>query len=141
MFKSVNMVALILALIIPGAVFGPFSLENKAAIGEVKKQDKDWNYIEAKTKLGNEEEEESQVQTPNLTEEQVKQLEDLSLKILDLRKQLIDKYVEFGVMDKERAEKAKQFFDRRFQKMKESQFMPRRENFHKKGHEKDMKEE
>lgn len=43
-----------------------------------------------------------------LTESQKKELEDLYSKMSELKKQIIDKYVEFGAIDQERADRMKQ---------------------------------
>jgi len=43
-----------------------------------------------------------------LTEAQKKQLADLYSKIAELKKQIVDKYLEFGIIDKDRAQLIKQ---------------------------------
>ena len=101
----------------------------------------EWKYVEVETQLGPNEEEDLASKTPPLSEEQVKELESISLEILNLRKQLIDKYVEFGVIEKERAEKMKEHFDLRFQKMKDAGFLPDWDKFHKKDHNHDDKQD
>lgn len=60
----------------------------------------------------------------NLTESQKKEIHALQEKILDLRKQMIDKYQSFGVLSKERAEEIKQKMDEKFKIMKEKGFTP-----------------
>ncbi|MGI6705591.1 MAG: YckD family protein [Clostridia bacterium] len=70
----------------------------------------------------------SKEQTPdwaNLTESQKKEIYDLQGKILELRKQMIDKYQSFGILTKERAEEIKQKMDEKFKIMKEKGFIPR----------------
>lgn len=69
------------------------------------------------------------------TEDQKKVLADLYKEIFELRKTVVDKYVEFGAMSKETAEKAKSWMDEHYQRMEERGFQPM-EHRHHHGHEK-----
>ena len=75
---------------------------------------------------------EKQVQ---FTEEQKKVLADLYKEIFELRKTVVDKYVEFGAMSKETADKVKAWMDGHYQKMEERGFQPM-EHRHHHGHKK-----
>ena len=132
MAKNVKIGTLLLGLIFPFLYgFSNFPM-NPVGKGTVENfhMDADWKYVEKKAELGNNEEVPQKESLPQLTDEQVKQLEDLALEMLDLRKQMVDKYVEFGIMTEERAQKMKEHFDRNFQKMREAKFMPHWENYY-----------
>lgn|GEM_PF-930670 len=59
-----------------------------------------------------------------LTDSQKKALADLYSKIADLKKQIVDKYVEFKVIDKDRAELIKQKIDQIEKKRAEQGYLP-----------------
>ncbi|OUM89538.1 MAG: hypothetical protein C6P37_11505 [Caldibacillus debilis] len=59
-----------------------------------------------------------------LTEEQQKELENLHTEILDLRKELMEKYVEYGIFSKEQAEDYLSHMESRFERLKQNGFIP-----------------
>ncbi|MES9644869.1 YckD family protein [Bacillus velezensis] len=61
--------------------------------------------------------------TMSLTEQQKKEIESLEKEVLEKRKHVISKYVEYGVLPKEKAEHIKQHMDRRFNMMKQNGFV------------------
>ncbi|WKW09217.1 YckD family protein [Bacillus velezensis] len=63
--------------------------------------------------------------TMSLTEQQKKEIESLEKEVLEKRKHVISKYVEYGVLPKEKAEHIKQHMDRRFNMMKQNSFVPK----------------
>ncbi|WP_280145708.1 YckD family protein [Bacillus amyloliquefaciens] len=63
--------------------------------------------------------------TMSLTEQQKKEIESLEKEILEKRKHVISKYVEYGVLPKEKAEHIKQHMDRHFNMMKQNGFIPK----------------
>ncbi|PAD62921.1 hypothetical protein CHH79_14740 [Bacillus siamensis] len=63
--------------------------------------------------------------TMSLTVQQKKEIESLEKEILKKRKHVISKYVEYGVLPKEKAEHIKQHMDRRFNMMKQNGFIPK----------------
>ncbi|MED3437647.1 YckD family protein [Bacillus velezensis] len=63
--------------------------------------------------------------TMSLTEQQKKEIESLEKEVLEKRKHVISKYVEYGVLPKEKAEHMKQHMDRRFNMMKQNGFVPK----------------
>lgn len=63
--------------------------------------------------------------TMSLTEQQKKEIESLEKEVLEKRKHVISKYVEYGVLPKEKAEHIKQRMDRRFNMMKQNGFVPK----------------
>ncbi|MCR4365741.1 MULTISPECIES: YckD family protein [Bacillus amyloliquefaciens group] len=63
--------------------------------------------------------------TMSLTEQQKKEIESLEKEVLEKRKHVISKYVEYGVLPKEKAEHIKQQMDRRFNMMKQNGFVPK----------------
>ncbi|WAA09306.1 YckD family protein [Fervidibacillus albus] len=88
-----------------------------------------WEFIEQIGRLGKNETvvnvEDDKNLEKSLTEEQIKELETLKSDILMKRKQVVDKYVEFGLISEEKAESIKAHLDKQFQKMKESGFLPK----------------
>ncbi|XBW81973.1 YckD family protein [Bacillus velezensis] len=63
--------------------------------------------------------------TMSLTEQQKKEIESLEKEVLEKRKHVISKYVEYGILPKEKAEHIKQHMDRRFNMMKQNGFVPK----------------
>ncbi|MEC3770502.1 YckD family protein [Bacillus velezensis] len=63
--------------------------------------------------------------TMSLTEQQKKEIESLEKEVLEKRKHVISKYVEYGVLPKEKAEHIKQHMDRHFNMMKQNGFVPK----------------
>ncbi|MBY8913480.1 YckD family protein [Bacillus sp. YC2] len=63
--------------------------------------------------------------TMSLTEQQKKEIEVLEKEILEKRKHVISKYVEYGVLPKEKAEHIKQHMDRHFNMKKQNGFIPK----------------
>lgn len=86
-----------------------------------------WTRHEVKYKIGDSERliAEGQEKEIELTKEQVEELEKLTAELFEKRKEIIDKYVEFEILSKEKAEKIKDHLDHHFQKMKEANFIPK----------------
>ncbi len=59
-----------------------------------------------------------------MTKEQLEEIEKLASESHKIRKQMIDKYVEYGVISKERGDKIKESMDKHFERMKEHNFTP-----------------
>lgn len=98
----------------------------------------EWKFVEAKQEMGENEEISKKGSIEDrenikLTDEQVKELEKITFDLIAKRKELIDKYVEYGVLSKENADKIKQHLDDHFTKMKEAQFLPRWDKHKKQG--------
>ncbi|WP_042349351.1 DUF2680 domain-containing protein [Bacillus massiliigorillae] len=69
-----------------------------------------------------------------LTSEQQAEVKAIHQNILEQKKKLIGKYVEFGQMTKEDGDKLISRFDQKFKKMEEMGFqMPKHHHFHKSG--------
>jgi len=60
----------------------------------------------------------------HLTQKQQKELSSLHKKMLKNKKEIISKYVEYGVMSKEKGEKIKGHMEHRFQMMERNGFVP-----------------
>jgi hypothetical protein len=60
-----------------------------------------------------------------LTEEQKQELAELHTDVLEKKKAVVAKYVEFGVFNAEKAEKINAMFDRHYQKLEENDFIPK----------------
>ncbi|GAA0321789.1 hypothetical protein GCM10008967_10370 [Bacillus carboniphilus] len=76
-----------------------------------------------------------------LTEKQQGELAALYQEINKLKKQVLDKYVEFGSMTKEQADKVKSWIDQHYKRMEENGFKPmERHHFHR-DHDKDDKDD
>jgi len=63
--------------------------------------------------------------TIKLTKEQQKELADLHKEVLEKRKQIVSKYVEYGVMTKERSEALISQFEEHYKALEKNQFYPR----------------
>ncbi|MEH7222666.1 DUF2680 domain-containing protein [Bacillus sp. JJ1566] len=59
-----------------------------------------------------------------LTDKQKQELDELYLELLETKKEIINKYVEFGVLPKEKADKKLNFLDEHYQKTKEHGYIP-----------------
>jgi len=71
---------------------------------------------------------EKQQQPPanvTLTDQQKKEIEQLEADILKKRKDVISKYVQYGVLPKERGEHIKNHMDKHFEMMKQNGFVPK----------------
>lgn len=70
----------------------------------------------------------------NLTEEQKQELASMQKDIMEKKKQLINKYVEYGIIDQERGKEIKSHIERRYENNKKNGFMPKwdhhKEKFH-----------
>ncbi|MGF7535950.1 YckD family protein [Bacillus mexicanus] len=60
-----------------------------------------------------------------LTDQQKKEIEQLEAEILKKRKNVISKYVQYGVLPKERGERIKDHMDQHFDMMKQNGFVPK----------------
>ncbi|WP_078554014.1 YckD family protein [Bacillus alkalicellulosilyticus] len=60
-----------------------------------------------------------------LTEEQKGELGELYQEIFTMKKEVIDKYVEFGVFSEEKGEKIKSHMDLHFEKLEGNHFLPK----------------
>lgn len=67
----------------------------------------------------------------HLTETQKKELSGLHKKMLKDKKEIISKYVEYGVMSKQKGEKVKEHMERHFQKMERNGYTPNPHKFKK----------
>lgn len=67
----------------------------------------------------------SPTQQVKLTENQIQELDQIISDLIEKRKELIDKYVEFGVVPKEKAEEIKSHMDAHYERMKEENFVPK----------------
>lgn len=65
-----------------------------------------------------------QMQEVELTEEQKGELAVLHKNILEHKKELVDKYVEFGMLPEDKRQKIKDHLDERYQKLVENDFKP-----------------
>ncbi|MDC3416319.1 DUF2680 domain-containing protein [Aquibacillus salsiterrae] len=68
-----------------------------------------------------------------LTEEQIKELRDLHSKMLEQKKTIIEKYVEYGVIPEDKATKIIEHMEEKYKQLEESKFVP---NWEKKHHNK-----
>ncbi|MFS0824314.1 DUF2680 domain-containing protein [Bacillus sp. 1P02SD] len=59
-----------------------------------------------------------------LTDQQKQELDKLYLELLETKKSIIDKYVEYGVLPKEKADKKLKWLDEHYQKIKEHGYIP-----------------
>ncbi|MFZ4450354.1 DUF2680 domain-containing protein [Salibacterium aidingense] len=60
-----------------------------------------------------------------LTEPQKKELAEIHSSILEQKKTLIDKYVEFGVIPKEKRETIKKHLDKGYAQLEDNEFIPK----------------
>ncbi|MFB4164933.1 YckD family protein [Alteribacillus sp. JSM 102045] len=73
----------------------------------------------------------AELKNVDLTEEQKEQLSTLHKNIIEQKKELVDKYVEFGMIPENKREKIKQHLDDRYNRLVENNFQPLRERrFH-----------
>ncbi|WP_227935638.1 DUF2680 domain-containing protein [Alkalihalobacillus deserti] len=75
------------------------------------------NYIQA--------EEVNEKVTTELTEEQKGEMAKLHMEVLEKKKEVVAKYVEFGIFSPEKAEKINAMFDKHYQKLEENKFIPK----------------
>ncbi len=54
----------------------------------------------------------------------------LQMKVFDQKKEIIDKYVEYGVFTEEKTQKIKSHMDECFHKLEENRFIPNWDNMH-----------
>ncbi|WP_231006571.1 MULTISPECIES: YckD family protein [Bacillus] len=70
-----------------------------------------------------------------LTDKQKNELASLQKDIMEKKKQLINKYVEYGILDQERGKEIKSHIEKRYEKERENGFLPKlkhqKEKFHK----------
>ncbi|WP_110114021.1 YckD family protein [Bacillus sp. CGMCC 1.16541] len=64
-----------------------------------------------------------------LTEEQKQELSILHKELLEKRKEVIGKYVEYGVMPKEKGDKMMSHLEKRYDKLEENEFIPKWEHY------------
>ncbi|WP_449539320.1 DUF2680 domain-containing protein [Ferdinandcohnia sp. Marseille-Q9671] len=74
-----------------------------------------------------------------LTEQQKQELDVLYKELLETKKTLLNKYVEYGVLSKEKADKKLAWLEEHYQKVKEHGYVPM--HHHKKHDDKDEKED
>ncbi|MCI4128448.1 YckD family protein [Bacillus haynesii] len=60
-----------------------------------------------------------------LTDKQKNELASLQKDIMEKKKQLINKYVEYGILDQERGKEIKSHIEKRYEKQKENGFLPK----------------
>jgi len=63
-------------------------------------------------------------QTVQLTEQQKKELAALHKQMIEQHKTIISKYVEFGVIPKEKGEKISSHLDKKYEKLEKNGFVP-----------------
>jgi|GEM_PF-6153447 Protein of unknown function (DUF2680). len=83
------------------------------------------NHLPEESQLGNTERIGVSEEEAQLSDRQVSELEKLHKEMVRLRKQIIDKYVELGLLSEQDAEKIKKRIDIRYEKMKEDRFLPK----------------
>lgn len=71
--------------------------------------------------------------TVQLTETQKKELAALHKEILGKKKELISKYVEYGVMSKEKGEKITSRLEKRYERLEQNGFIPQWDKSKRKG--------
>ncbi|WP_157256144.1 DUF2680 domain-containing protein [Bacillus timonensis] len=59
-----------------------------------------------------------------LTDKQKQELDKLYLDLLKTKKEILNKYVEFGVLSKEKADKKRNWLDEHYEKVKEHGYIP-----------------
>ncbi|WP_099362450.1 YckD family protein [Fredinandcohnia onubensis] len=59
-----------------------------------------------------------------LTDQQKQELDKLYLDLLETKKEIINKYVDYGVLTKEKADKKLNWLDEHYQKIKEHGYIP-----------------
>jgi len=106
-----------------------FSYEKDTDIKGESIEVNEWLHLQNEQNLG-ENEEVNKVQNGEgkeikLTDDQVAELEKLVTELFEKRKELISKYVEFGVLDQEKADAIFEHMDRHLEKLKESQYIPK----------------
>ncbi|MBD8067777.1 YckD family protein [Bacillus sp. PS06] len=69
-----------------------------------------------------------------LSEEQKSELDALYQDLFEKRKEIIDKYVEYGVLSKEKADKKREHLDKFYKKLKENNYIPKWEHHKHKHH-------
>lgn len=77
--------------------------------------------IQASAEMGNKDVEKPKIE---LTYKQKQELDKLYLDLLETKKEIINKYVEFGVLPKEKADKKLNWLDEHYQKIKEHGYIP-----------------
>jgi len=60
-----------------------------------------------------------------LTEEQKSEMAKLHMEVLEKKREVVAKYVEFGVFSPEKADKINAMFDKHYQKLEENNFIPK----------------
>lgn len=59
-----------------------------------------------------------------LTEQQKHEMEMLQKEVLELKKEVVDKYVEYGILSELQGKKMRNYFDRRYKKLEQNGFIP-----------------
>ncbi|WP_188207260.1 YckD family protein [Alkalibacillus aidingensis] len=67
-----------------------------------------------------------------LTEEQKNEMAELQRNVIDQHKEIVDKYVEFGVIDEEKGEKIKTHLEENYKMLEENDFVPNWDHRHQK---------
>lgn len=62
--------------------------------------------------------------TVELTDAQKKEIDTLYLELLETKKKIINKYVEYGVLTQEKADKRLKWFEEHYNKVKEHGYLP-----------------
>lgn len=73
-----------------------------------------------------------QTQKVKLTEDQKEELDTLYQEMLKMKKQIIMKYEEYGVISKEAADKKVKWMENHYEKMKKNGFIPKKRHHQKK---------
>lgn len=72
-----------------------------------------------------------------LTEEQQKEMAVLQKQVLDQQKEIINKYVEYGVFTEEKGQKIISHFEKRYNMLEQNGFVPKWDKKHRKHHQED----
>jgi len=60
-----------------------------------------------------------------LSDDQKEELAELHMELMETRKELIEKYVEFGVFSEEKGKEMIERMEKKYEKLKENDFIPR----------------
>ncbi|MGP4041238.1 YckD family protein [Gracilibacillus sp. D59] len=65
-----------------------------------------------------------------LSDEQIEEMKGLQKEAIEKEKQIIEKYVEYGVFTKEKAQKIIQHLEKKYEKLEENNFIPKWDHKH-----------
>lgn len=70
-----------------------------------------------------------------LTDEQIEEIRILKQEAIEKEKQIIEKYVEYGVLEEEKGQKILQHMEKKYEKLVENNFIPKWDHKHHMKHE------